>query len=94
MDYFMHCPNRPLEPPDDDTADNRRYWEIKGEIQDYEYLLQKKYDQLNELGFYDYPIGTQQRTLLEKIHQIAGECTDPKTAEKLDNLYDSYIPAV
>lgn len=32
MAYFMHCPDMPLEPPDDDTPDNRGYWQIKEKI--------------------------------------------------------------
>lgn len=36
MDYFMRCPDMPLEPPDNDTPDNRRYWQIKDRLADIE----------------------------------------------------------
>lgn len=36
MAYFMRCPDMPLEPPDDDTPDNRRYWELIEERQAHE----------------------------------------------------------
>lgn len=46
MAYFMRCPDMPLEPPDDDTPDNRRYWQIKEKITNIDaqidYLLEVK----------------------------------------------------
>lgn len=36
MDYFMHCPDRPPEPPDDDTAERRRLRHLRDLKEEYE----------------------------------------------------------
>lgn len=49
MEYFMHCPERSPEPPDDDTADNRRYWQIKDRLADIEIEKRRLEDEKEEL---------------------------------------------
>lgn len=49
MEYFMRCPERPLEPPDDDTAENRRYWQIKDRLADIEMEKRRLEDEKEEL---------------------------------------------
>lgn len=49
MEYFMRCPERPLEPPDDDTAENRRYWQIKDRLADIEIEKRRLEDEKEEL---------------------------------------------
>lgn len=48
MDCFMHCPDMPLEPPDDDTAERRRLRhlmdlkeEYEGKIAHYQDLIEQ-----------------------------------------------------
>ena len=49
MEYFMRCPERPLEPPDDDTSENRRYWQIKERLEDIEIKQRRLEDEKEEL---------------------------------------------
>ena len=49
MDYFMRCPDMPLEPPDNDTRDNRRYWQIKERLEDIEIKQRRLEDEKEEL---------------------------------------------
>ena len=49
MDYFMRCPDMPLEPPDNDTPDNRRYWQIKERLKDIEIKQRRLEDEKEKL---------------------------------------------
>lgn len=93
MAYFMRCPDMPLEPPDDDTPDNRRYWELIEERQAHEERIFYIDCQLEDLGCSDYPPQKARLSLLEQIRKIADKCADPQTQEKLDDLCDQYTYA-
>lgn len=84
---FMDCPDRPLEPPDDDTPENRRYWALVEEKEALEERIFRIDCELEDLDFPTVPVFTLR--LLEQIRKIADKCADPQTQEKLDDLHDA-----
>ena len=88
MDCFMHCPDRPLEPPDDDTADNRRYWQLVEKKEAHEMCIFHINSELEDMGFSTLPVFATR--LLAQMRSIAESCPHRATRERIDDLCDQY----